>query len=239
MLLNIKYKMKKFSFKEIKFYSGDYDQIKYEFDKGGVLVAPAASALANIDTDKQYYSSLKNSKIAILDSGFFCILLRIFRLKKVKKLSGFLFLKTFLDNFKNQQKILFIDPSKKSNILNIKFLKSKKIINFKTYIAPNYNKKFFDLKLLNLINNYKPKYIVINIGGGSQEPLAIYINKNIKYNVSIMCTGAALAFMTGEQAPINKFIDKIYLGWLTRIIWNPKLYLGRILKSFKIIKFFF
>ena len=231
--------MKKFSFKEIKFYSGDYDQIKYEFDKGGVLVAPAASALANIDTDKQYYSSLKNSKIAILDSGFFCILLRIFRFQKVKKLSGFLFLKTFLDNFKNQQKILFIDPSKKSNILNIKFLKSKKIINFKTYIAPNYNKKFFDLKLLNLINNYKPKYIVINIGGGSQEPLAIYINKNIKYNASIMCTGAALAFMTGEQAPINKFIDKIYLGWLTRIVWNPKLYLGRILKSFKIIKFFF
>ena len=231
--------MKKFSFKEIKFYSGNYDQIKYEFDKGGVLVAPAASALANIDTDKQYYSSLKNSKIAILDSGFFCILLRIFRFQKVKKLSGFLFLKTFLDNFKNQQKILFIDPSKKSNILNIKFLKSKKIINFKTYIAPNYNKKFFDLKLLNLINNYKPKYIVINIGGGSQEPLAIYINKNIKYNASIMCTGAALAFMTGEQAPINKFIDKIYLGWLTRIIWNPKLYLGRILKSFKIIKFFF
>ena len=231
--------MKKFSFKEIKFYSGDYDQIKYEFDKGGVLVAPAASALANIDTDKQYYSSLKNSKIAILDSGFFCILLRIFRFQKVKKLSGFLFLKTFLDNFKNQQKILFIDPSKKSNILNIKFLKSKKIINFKTYIAPNYNKKFFDLKLLNLINNYKPKYIVINIGGGSQEPLAIYINKNIKYKASIMCTGAALAFMTGEQAPINKFIDKVYLGWLTRIIWNPKLYLGRILKSFKIIKFFF
>ena len=231
--------MKKFSFKEIKFYSGNYDQIKYEFDKGGVLVAPAASALANIDTDKQYYSSLKNSKIAILDSGFFCILLRVFRFQKVKKLSGFLFLKTFLDNFKNQQKILFIDPSKKSNILNIKFLKSKKIINFKTYIAPNYNKKFFDLKLLNLINKYKPKYIVINIGGGSQEPLAIYINKNIKYKVSIMCTGAALAFMTGEQAPINKFIDKIYLGWLTRIIWNPKLYLGRILKSFKIIKFFF
>ena len=231
--------MKKFSFKEIKFYSGDYDQIKYEFDKGGVLVAPAASALANIDTDKQYYTSLKNSKIAILDSGFFCILLRIFRFQKVKKLSGFLFLKTFLDNFKNQQKILFIDPSKKSNILNIKFLKSKKIINFKTYIAPNYNKKFIDLKLLKLINNYKPKYIVINIGGGSQEPLAIYINKNIKYNASIMCTGAALAFMTGEQAPINKFIDKVYLGWLTRIIWNPKLYLGRILKSFKIIKFFF
>ncbi len=231
--------MKKFSFKEIKFYSGNYDQIKKEFDKGGVLVAPAASALANIDTDKQYYSALKSSKIAILDSGFFCILLRIFRLRKVKKFSGFLFLKTFLENFKNQQKILSIDPSKESNTLNIKFLKSKRIFNFKTYIAPNYNKKFFDPKLIKLINTYKPNYIIINLGGGTQEPLAIYINKNIEYKASIMCTGAAIAFMTGEQAPINKFIDKIYLGWLMRIIWNPKLYLGRILKSFKIIKFFF
>ena len=93
--------------------------------------------------------------------------------------------------------------------------------------------------LIKLINNFRPKYIIINIGGGSQEPLAIYLNKNIKYQASIMCTGAAIAFMTGEQAPINKLIDKIYLGWLMRIIWNPKLYLGRILKSFKIIKFFF
>ena len=47
--------MKKFSFKGIKFYSGSYNQIKDEFDKGGVLVAPATSALANIDNDKEYY----------------------------------------------------------------------------------------------------------------------------------------------------------------------------------------
>jgi len=69
--------------------------------------------------------------------------------------------------------------------------------------------------------------------------LAIYLKKNINHKVSIMCTGAAIAFMTGEQAPINKMIDQLYLGWFMRIIWNPKLYLKRILKSFKIIKFFF
>ena len=79
--------MKKFSFKGIKFYSGTYKQIKSQFDKGGVLVAPAASALANIDIDKKYYASLKNSNIAILDSGFFCILLRLFKFQRVNKLS--------------------------------------------------------------------------------------------------------------------------------------------------------
>ena len=48
---------------------------------------------------------------------------------------------------------------------------------------------------------------MINLGGGIQEILAIYINKNTKFKLSIMCTGAAIAFLTGEQAPINKYVD--------------------------------
>ena len=231
--------MKKISFKGIKFYSGNYNQIKNKFDNGGVLVAPAASALANIENDNIYFSSLKKSNIAILDSGFFCILLRLFRFEKVKKLSGFLFLKSFLDEYKNKDKILFIDPSKKSNRMNNRYLRSKKIYNFKSYIAPKYKRNITDPDLLGLVNKIRPKYIVMNIGGGTQEPLAIYLRDKIKFKICIMCTGAAIAFMTGEQAPINKFIDKIYLGWLMRILWKPKMYLGRILKSFKIIKFFY
>jgi len=225
--------MKKISFKGINFYTGTYYQIKKQFDKGGVLVAPAASALANIDSDNIYFSSLRNSDIAILDSGFFCILLRIFKFQKVNKLSGFLFLKNFLENYNNKDKILLINPSKKSNYLNKKYLRSSKIYNFKSYSAPHYKKKIADHVLLSLVKKYKPRYIVINIGGGTQEPLAIYLRNNIKFKISIMCTGAAIAFMTGEQAPINKLIDKIYLGWLLRIVWNPKLYLGRILKIFQ------
>ena len=231
--------MKKIDFKGIKFYSGEYNQIKKKFDKGGVLVAPAASALANIENNNLYFSSLRRSNIAILDSGFFCILLRLFKFKKVKKLSGFLFLRNFLDRQKNTDKILFVDPSKKSKVINSRFIKSKKIYNFKSYVAPKYPKNINDPILLSIINKYKPRYIVINIGGGVQEPLAIYLRDKAKHKLSIMCTGAAIAFMTGEQAPINKFIDRIYLGWLLRIVWQPRLYFIRILKSFKIVKFFF
>ena len=133
--------MKKISFKGINFYTGTYNQIKKQFDKGGVLVAPAASALANIENDSIYFSSLRNANIAILDSGFFCILLRIFKFEKVTKLSGFLFLKKFLENYKNKDKILFIDPTKKSIYLNQKYLRSLKIYNYKSYLAPQYKKK--------------------------------------------------------------------------------------------------
>lgn len=230
--------MKYFFFKEIKFYSGEYQDIKKEFDKGGVLVAPAASALANISDDKIYYKSLIASNIAILDSGFFCILLRFLSFKKVKKLSGYLFLRNFLENYNNDDRILLINPSIQSDELNSKLIKSLKIDNFKSYIAPLYHLDFADLNLLNLINEFKPRYIMINIGGGKQEPLGIYIRENIDFKSSILCTGAAIAFMTGEQAPITKIIDKFYLGWLYRIIWNPVTNFQRFLKSFKIIKFF-
>ena len=82
--------MFKFKFKEINFFSGNFLEIKKQFDKGGVLVAPAASALTEIYDNKDYYKALKKADIAILDSGFFCILLRIF--KTICALSDFLML---------------------------------------------------------------------------------------------------------------------------------------------------
>ena len=69
------------SFYDIKFYNYSFKRIVQKIKKGGYLVAPAASSLSKILKNKTYHKSLKNSDIAILDSGFFCILLRIFKKK--------------------------------------------------------------------------------------------------------------------------------------------------------------
>jgi len=45
----------------------------------------------------------------------------------------------------------------------------------------------------------------------------------------------AIAFLTGDQAKIPNFIDKLYLGWLFRIIFNPRLYFLRYFNSFKLL----
>lgn len=229
--------MRIIKFHGISFFSGSYAEIKRKIDKGGILVAPAASALSQITIDRNYYNALKKSDVAILDSGFFCILLRIFKRLKVIKLSGYLFLHRFL-NEKNYGKILLINPGKVSQKLNSKFLKSKGIKNFKSYLAPLYNANIHDIKLLKLIKIYKPKYIIINLGGGTQELVALYIKNNINFKTSIFCTGAAIAFMTGEQAPINKIVDKMYLGWLVRFLWNPIKNFKRTIQSLGLIKFF-
>ena len=83
------------NFKGIKFHNNDFASSFSVINEGGYLVAPAASALSTITKDKIYYNSLIQSDIAILDSGFFCILLRIFKGEKVNKFSGYLFLKNF------------------------------------------------------------------------------------------------------------------------------------------------
>ena len=89
-----------------------------------------------------------------------------------------------------------------------------------------------------MIIDFKPRYILINLGGETQEILALYIKEKVDYKVSILCTGAAIAFLTKRQAPINDIIDKYYLGWLIRILYNPKKYFVRIISSLKLIKLF-
>ena len=74
-----------------------------------------------------------------------------------------------------------------------------------------------------------------NIGGGTQEILGLYLIKKLKFKVTIICTGGAISFFTRDQAPINNFIDKFYLGWLVRLIFNPSIFFKRYLIALKLI----
>tara|TARA_B100001939_G_C16835616_1_gene570721 strand:+ start:98 stop:811 length:714 start_codon:yes stop_codon:yes gene_type:complete len=231
-------------FKSIKFYNYSFNYIfRSLIKKGGYLVAPAASSLCDIFRSKIYYNSLIYSNVAILDSGFFCLLLRIFKKNKVEKLSGYLFLSLFLErNEIKEKKIFLIDPNKYEQKKNINYFRKCGFKYCNSMTVPKYNyANYKDKKLLNKIKNYKPDFVILNIGGGIQEPIGLYLYQNLKINnkkIIIICTGAAISFLTRVQAPITKFYDKIYLGWLIRLIHRPKNYLPRILKSFELIKYF-
>ena len=236
-------KNKIIKFYEIKFYNYSFLELfnKLIKKKRGYLVAPAASSLSQIKDDKKHLLALQKSTVAIFDSGFFCFILFFLRGIIVKKYSGFLFLKNFVSfDLVKKEKLLSIDPSERDSLLNKNFLKINKFTKFKSYVAPIYNSKNVkDLKLIQLINLYKPKYILLNIGGGTQEKLAFFINQNTKNNQIIFCLGAAIGFCTGQQAPINIFFDKIFSGWLIRVLYNPFIFIPRVLKSIYLIKLLF
>ena len=223
-------------FAKVNFFEVDYNYIiKLLIKKRGYLVMPAASSLVDINKDTEYKTALEKSTAALLDSGFFCIILLIKKFKIFKKFSGYKFISKFLkDNSMKNKKILSLDPSTMSSKINNKFLKSKKFKFIKNYVCPKYSAtQVKDINLLKIINKYKPDIIISNIGGGIQEKLALYISKNIK-NQIIICSGAAISFFTGEQARITFMVDRLYLGWLSRLFFKPKKYYKRIYKSFSL-----
>jgi len=230
-------------FYKIKFYNYSFIELidKLVKKKKSYLVAPAASSLSQIIIDKKHLIALQKSTVAIFDSGLFCIILLLLKGVRVKKNSGYLFLSKFVNyDLVKKEKILCVDPNKRDSLVNKKFLQIKKFTKLKSYVAPIYNQNNVkDLKLLQLIDLYKPKYILINIGGGTQEKLALFINQNSKNNQIILCLGAAISFFTGQQAPINSFFDRIYSGWLIRVLFNPLVFIPRVLKSFYLVKLFF
>lgn len=231
--------MKKILFNKIKFLNIDKD----EFDKlilnNGLFVFPSGPGLATIDKDNVYHESLINADYVFFDSGYFVLLLRYLKNLKVKKFSGYLFLKNLFQYFKKNPniKILCVDPNKKESLSNSIFLKSLGVEKVYSYIAPFYdNKKIQDAELLSKIELYKPDIVITNIGGGIQEILGSYIKEKTKFNIKIFCTGAAISFFTGEQAPVGYYTDKFSMGWLLRIIYKPKIFLKRYFNSIRLFK---
>ena len=234
--------IKKIQFKNIIFSNFNFREFEKIIIKKGYYTFPSAPGIVSINSSREYYNSLKNADYVFFDSGFFVLLLRMFKNIKVVRFSGYKFLYYFFIYLKkNKNKSIFcIDPNTKFSKSNKNFLRKKGLKRTYNYIAPHYGtKNLKDKKLLAKINKVKPDFILTNIGGGTQEILGLYLNNNLKKKPIILCTGGAISFFTGDQAPINNFIDKFYLGWLVRLIFNPLIFIKRYVYALKLIPMVF
>jgi N-acetylglucosaminyldiphosphoundecaprenol N-acetyl-beta-D-mannosaminyltransferase len=232
--------MKKIRLKNIDFLDIEKRDFKQIIKNDGLFVFPSGPGLSTIEKEKSYLRALENSDYVFFDSGYFVLLLRLLKKINVKKFSGYLFFKLLIKHLEKNKnkKILSIDPNLELSKQNQKFFTNVGIRNDRlfNYISPIYNPtKLLDKKLLMLAKKIKPDYIILNLGGGVQEVLGYYLKKNTNFKTKIICTGAAISFFTGDQAPINKTLDKFFLGWLTRILFKPYIYIPRYFKAFKLL----
>ena len=230
----------------IQFIDGSYKEAFYLLQNGKFMVVPSGPGLATIDVDKKYWNALKNSDFAIPDSGFMVILYRLYFHRKIKKLSGPKFIKSFFreEKIRKQKNIFLIDPNHSESQINRKYLNSLEIPLDEEYqyISPIYDKnEISDVKLLKILENlvHQPDFVLINLGGGVQERLGSYLKNNLSYNPGIICTGAAISFLTGSQVKIPNWVDGFYLGWLVRIINNPAMFIKRYIKAFRLFYVFY
>ena len=224
----------------IKFLNGDYSQAKKMLIQGGLMVAPSAPGLATILKDIKYYIAVMNSDFAITDSSLMVNIWRLINFKKLTILSGQRFIYEFIRDkeLKLSGNLFLVDPNSEESKSNRKFLGKYNILVEPSmqYIAPFYSSSnIVDYDLLNILKDLKPKFILINLGGGVQERLGYFLKNNLSYMPSIICTGAAIAFFTGHQGRTPVWFDKIYLGWLYRCISNPKIFIRRYFKALKLV----
>jgi UDP-N-acetyl-D-mannosaminuronic acid transferase (WecB/TagA/CpsF family) len=214
-----------------------------EIQKGGYMVVPAAPALVTMPFDPRYTEAVIKSDMAIADSRYMTLLWLFLRGRVVKRISGLTFLKEFitLPAAKLPGALFLVNPTDSEAEANSRYLNS---LGFSvdtdcSYTAPMYGEDVRDEKLAEILEKTKPKFILINIGGGQQEKLALYLKENLSYNPAIICTGAALAFLTGKQAAIPTWVDHVGLGWFMRCIENPRRFVPRYISALSLIKLMF
>lgn len=230
----------------ISFINGFYNEAFSRLREGCFMVVPSGPGLSSIDKDFKYWEALKGADFAIPDSGLMVILARIFLGLKIKKLSGPKFIRSFLKEkvLRNKGVLFSVDPNDKELKINNQYLIGLgiPISSSYHYSAPLYDKNnIIDRKLIQILENLpvKPKFLLLNLAGGVQERLGFYIKNNLSYKIGIICTGAAIAFETGQQARLPKWLDDLYLGWLVRIIQSPKQFSKRYLYAFRLVFVFY
>jgi UDP-N-acetyl-D-mannosaminuronic acid transferase (WecB/TagA/CpsF family) len=220
----------------IKFYVGELPGLLELLAEGNFIVVPAAPALVDLPTNSAYRRALENSDFAITDSGFMVLLWRFLTGESLTRISGLKLIRGLLDGgqLRPAGSSFWIMPSEQESATNLEWLQRQgyAVTPGDCYVAPHYARDAIaDPGLLQLIEQRRPRYILVNIGGGVQEPLGLYLRENLSYRPSIICTGAAIAFLTGTQAAIPVWADRLMLGWLMRCLHDPRRFAPRIWKG--------
>jgi N-acetylglucosaminyldiphosphoundecaprenol N-acetyl-beta-D-mannosaminyltransferase len=223
----------------IQFFNGSVDEaVALIFQDGGFVVAPSGTCFARLREDEMYRRAVLSADLAIADSGLMVVLWRFLRHEDVQRISGLKYLKHLLGRLKGvgETKVFWVLPSARAQQ---KFLDWSRRESFPTtsencYVAPQYGFEAGDENLVALVEQRRPAHIIIAIGSGPQEKLGHYLRENLSYRPAIHCTGAALGFITGDQAAIPDWADRFFLGWLWRLVAQPRTFIPRLSRGLEL-----
>jgi UDP-N-acetyl-D-mannosaminuronic acid transferase (WecB/TagA/CpsF family) len=223
----------------IEFFGGTASEAIAKMRSGGLLVVPAAPALKDLGTDRDYREALLNADLAITDSAYMVVIWNQIQRDNLRRLSGLEYLRELLlePEVRQPGNTLWIMAGPQSAQLNLAWLSAQGIAvpTEAVYMAPRYDRVIDDPALLEALELLKPKHVVVTIGGGTQERLGLYMKRQLTFLPAIHCIGAAIAFLSGDQVHIPVWVDRMYIGWLYRCISEPRRYVPRYWSARKLL----
>ena len=225
----------------VDYFVGPVEQaVAHTLHDGGLVVAPSAPGMAmDLVNSAEYRQAVTTADLAITDSGYMVLLWRLITGEKLPRLSGLRFLRALLAEPALQMPgaTFWVMPNAAEAERNLTWLNAHgfALTAADIYLAPHYGSgRINDPELVTRIQHRRPRAVMLCIGGGVQERVGLYLREKLDYRPGITCLGAAIAFITGGQADIPPWADRLCLGWLLRILSAPKSYLPRYYRSFRL-----
>lgn len=224
----------------VRFFTGTAEDAVKIGVQGGLVVVPAAPALVELQTNQHYREAVFNADLAITDSGLMVLIWRLLTGRSIARVSGLKYLKLLFETraLQPREAVLWIMPTAAARTQNLAWLQSQgyDFTESDCYLAPQYPVGGIqDEALIRLVDQRRPKHIVVCLGGGTQERLGLMLKRQCASKPSIHCIGAAIGFLTGNQVHIPAWADRLYLGWLFRCFSEPGKFVPRYWKACKLL----
>jgi len=223
----------------LQFFNGDVEEaVAFMQRHGGYLVAPSGTCFTRLREDETYRRAVLAADLAIADSGLMVLTWRLLRREKIQRISGLRYLHQLLTKLKRDEnaRVLWILPNERARQTLLDYFRREafrsKIED--CYVAPRYGLEIKDRDLLAFVEKRRPAHVVIAIGSGPQEKLGHYLRENLLYRPAIHCTGAALGFITGDQIAIPEWADRFCVGWVFRLLAQPRIFVPRLCRAFEL-----
>ncbi len=226
----------------ISFFNGTLPEAIERCRQGGLVVIPSGPGLAcDLPRDDAYAEALRRADLVLPDSGLMALCWKCFRFERILRISGYAMLKALLEEKAVEQGTSFwVMPDAAQGEANRQWLQQTMDVRIDAgdiYVAPLYDQRgpLTDVKLLERLNKRRPRWVFVNLGGGVQERLGLYLRDNLGSELSVVCSGAALAFLSGQQGQIPMWADRLFLGWLFRCFANPTRFVPRYCRAWKLV----
>lgn len=245
------------TFLGIQFWNSTTEKLLGAVDaEGGLFTVPSAPSLAQMRRDPALMTAYQASDWAVVDGGYVALVLRLCFGRNLPRISGLQILQRLIGVKTSraipfhERRVLWVVPSADEKDRIDYYLENegfRKDLRF-WYEAPYYrhDADFQDEALAARVKEVQPDWIILCIAGGKQEKLGLFLREGAgeptqpsnsshqsvqgncrKNGPVILCTGGAIAFLTGSQANIPTWADRLYLGWFFRICQSPQTFLPR------------
>lgn len=217
----------------VRFFTGTVEAaIARHAETGGFLVIPAAPALIKLNYDEEYRRAMQSADVALADSGLLVLLWRLATGRKLRKISGISYFRELCEQgeLTAGRDIFWVFASEGAQTKAMEWLRQHGLPveprNCFTAATPSSSSQ--DYAILVRLEEEKPKHVVIAMAGGGQEKLALYLRDYLLYRPSIHCIGAALDLLSGEERAIPEWAERSHLGWLVRLLAQPRMFFPRL-----------